>query len=238
MSDSIPSREGSGFSSTRGSARLGLTLRAVLVSPEIGFASAIKSADRRARAGKRPAEGIYPYVLAGAGGASWFLLWLKVGGLIGLRDASGEAFEFAYLAVAVVLGAILGLSAQAIWSGLAVRASQVDRRSLRRDLRIAWGAAALPQLVALVALTPLDLAVVGSAIYTTDPMADPVSTAWSAFSIAVAGALGAWNVYLLARGTKVGLEIGSLRSAFVTGAALLILTVAFAPVIVFPAVTA
>src|SRR5688500_1684020 len=53
----------------RGSARLGLTLRSVLLSPHDGFAAALKSTERRSRAGRRPAEGLAPYVLAAVGGA-------------------------------------------------------------------------------------------------------------------------------------------------------------------------
>lgn len=242
MNDSISDGGGraeaaSGFSSARASARLGLTLRAVLLSPEVGFESAIKSADRRRRAGKRPAEGTYPYVLAATGGAAWFLLWLKIGGLLGLREAPAESFKFTYLAVVVVLGGILGLCAQTLWSNLAVGASGVGADSLKRDLRIAWGAASLPQLIGFVVLTPLDLAVAGPAAFATDPLSDPVSTAWAAFSIAVAGALAVWNVYLMGRGTRVGLQIGSVRAAFVTAFALLLLVVVYVPLIVYPAVT-
>jgi hypothetical protein len=224
-------------SSARASARLGLTLRAVLLTPEVGFESAIKSADRRRRAGQRPAEGIYPYVLSATGGAALLLLWLKVGGLLSLREAPAEAFRFTYLAVACALGGILGLCAQALWSSLAVSASGVDRDSLKRDLRITWGAASLPHVAALAVLLPLDLAVAGPAAFATDPLKDSVSTAWAAFSIAVAAALAVWNVYLVARGTRVSLQVGLLRAAFVTAGAVLLLAAVYAPFIVYPLVT-
>jgi hypothetical protein len=229
---------GSGLSSSaRASARLGLTLRAVLLTPEVGFESAIKSANRRRRAGQRPAEGIYPYVLAATGGAASLLLWLKVGGLLSVREAPVESFRFAYLAVACALGGILGLCGQVLWSSLAAGASGVDRDSLKRDLRITWGAAALPHVVALAVLLPLDLAVAGPAAFATDPLKDSVSTAWAAFSIAVAAALAVWNVYLVARGTRVSLQIGPLRAAFVTAGAVLLLALVYAPFVVHPLVT-
>ena len=240
MSDSVSSSAGrtdGEFSSARASARLGLTLRAVLLSPEVGFESAIKSADRRRRAGKRPAEGIHPYFLAAAGGAGWMLLWLKLGGLLSLRDAPGGSFKLVYLALALALGAILGLGGQALWSRLAAGAAGVDKDSLPRDLRIAWGVAALPQVVGVVVLLPLDLAIAGRAAFATDPLGDSVSTAWAAFSIALSAALAAWNVYLLARGARVSLQIGSIRSALVTGGAVLLLAMVFVPFVVYPAVT-
>jgi hypothetical protein len=240
VSDSIPTSAGrtdAEFSSARASARLGLTLRAVLLSPEVGFESAIKSADRRHRAGKRPAEGIHPYLLSAAGGTGWMLLWLKIGGLAGLRDAPVGSFRLAYLALALALGAILGVCGGFLWSTLATGAAGVEKESLKRDMRIAWGAAALPQVAAVIILLPLDLAIAGRAAFATDPLGDPVSTAWAAFSIALSGALAAWNVYLLARGTRVSLQIGSIRSAFVTGIAMLLLAVVFVPFIVYPAVT-
>jgi hypothetical protein len=223
--------------SARASARLGLTLRAVLLTPEVGFGSAIRSADRRRRSGKRPAEGMHPYVLAAAGGAGLLLLWLKVGGLMGLRDAPLGSFRIAYLVAAVALGAILGLGGQVLWSGLAAGASGVERDTAKRDLRIAWGAAALPQIGALLVLLPLDLAVAGPAAFATDPLGDSVSTAWLAFSIAVAGALAAWNFFLLAIGARVGLQVGRVRAAFVTAGGLLLLAVLIGPFVVYPAVT-
>jgi hypothetical protein len=241
VSDTITERaheSGSSLSSSaRASARLGLTLRGVLLAPEVGFESAIKSADRRRRAGQRPAEGTYPYVLAAMGGAALLLLWLKVGGLLRLREAPVESFRFTYLVVACALGGILGLCGQVLWSSLASGASGIDRDSLKRDLRITWGAAALPHVVALAVLLPLDLAVAGPAAFATDPLKDSVSTAWAAFSIAVAAALAVWNVYLIARGTRVSLQIGSLRAAFVTAGAVLLLAVVYAPFVVYPLVT-
>jgi hypothetical protein len=179
---------------------------------------------------------MHPYLLAVAGGAGWMLLWLKVAGLLSLRDAPTGSFKLVYLALALALGGILGLCGQALWSRLAAGAAGVDKDSLARDLRIAWGVAALPQVAGLVVLLPLDLAIAGRAAFATDPLGDSVSTAWAAFSIALSAALAAWNVYLLARGTRVSLQIGPIRSAVVTGGAVLILALVFLPFVAYPAV--
>jgi hypothetical protein len=105
----------SSASSTRSSARLGLTLRSVLTNPTEGFQSAVKAADRRKRVAQRPAEGVTPYVLGALGGSALLLLWLKLGGLAGLREASERSYRPVYLALAVVAGSVVGLIGQFLW---------------------------------------------------------------------------------------------------------------------------
>ena len=106
----------SAASKPQGSARLGLTLRQVLVEPRRGFASATKVAERRARAGNRRAEGWTPYLLAALGGAAVMSLWLKLAGLAELRHVPVAAFRWPNLIAALLIGALLGLGSHALWS--------------------------------------------------------------------------------------------------------------------------
>jgi hypothetical protein len=199
-------------SSARSSARLGLVLRSVILTPTEGFEAAKKAADRRERAAQRPAEGLTPYVLAAIGGAALFLLWLKLGALAGLRDAPRASFRAPYLLGSVFLGASFGLLAQFAWGRVGPALFGSSGRRARRSMRIAWGLAALPQVVAVVVLLPLDLAVVGPQTFTTTGLPDSVSTAWAAASIALATALSAWTVWLFFKGVQVLVGSGGWRA--------------------------
>ena len=217
----------------RGSARLGLTLRSVLLSPHDGFAAAFKGAERRARAGRRPAEGIAPYVLAAVGGASAAALWLKIGAMSGLREVCTDRFVAVNIAAALVLGAILGLAAQGIWGAAgpaAVRGLRGDADG--RSLRLVWGASEFPQVVALALLLPLDLLIIGTDAYTTASLEDPLSTAWAAFSIAIGISLTVWSLFLFVRGVEVAGGLGFWRAVAATGAALLCWVVLIAVLVV------
>ena len=218
----------------RGSARLGLTLRSVLLAPHDGFAQAFKTADRRARAGLRPAEGLSPYILAGIGGAAAMSLWLKLGALTGLRQACSEQGVILIIAVALAVAAVLGVLAQALWGVLGspmVRALRGDTD--RGSLRLVWGASAFPQVVALVALLPLDLLIVGTRTYMTGSLDDPLATAWAAFSIALGISLAVWSLFLFIRGVEAAGGIGFWRAAAAaTVAALCFVLIVGAPVIV------
>ena len=205
----------------RGSARLGLTLRSVLLAPHDGFAAALKTADRRARAGRRPAEGISPYVLAVIGGGAFASLWLKVGALSGLREVCTDRFVAVNIAAAIVLGGILGLLAQAIWGAVGAPTIRSFRGETDRGaLRLVWGASAFPQVAALVILLPLDLLIVGSDAFTTGALDDPLSTAWAAFSIALGISLAIWSLFLFVRGVEVAGGIGFWRAVGATGVAI------------------
>ncbi|MBW3595399.1 MAG: hypothetical protein KY391_07450, partial [Actinobacteria bacterium] len=189
---------------SHGSARLGLTLRSVLLAPHDGFAGAFRTAERRAAADLRPAEGVAPYVLAGIGGAALMSLWLKIGALGGFREVCSSEQVGAFIAAALVLGALLGLVAQALWGvvGRAVlRGMHGDAE--RGSLRLVWGASAFPQVLVLALLLPLDLLIVGTDAYTTGSLADPLATAWAAFSIAIGISLAVWSLFLFVRGVEV-----------------------------------
>lgn len=228
MSRHAATARGAG-ATARASARLGLTLRAVLVAPKQGFESAVAAAERRARAARRPAEGITPYVLSAFGGAALFLLWLKLGALFDLRDAPQGSFRMVYLAGAIAVGAVLGLVCQAVWAAVAAGILRSEHAP-RRNLRLMWGAAALPQVFGLL-LLPLDLLIAGSGAFTTTRLEDPLSAAWAAFSIALGAAFAVWAAYLFVRGLGVTSKAGAPRIVAATVAGIVVLALAYGPLI-------
>jgi hypothetical protein len=229
VSDAVSSRS---RPSIRSSARLGLILRAVILMPGEGFDAAAKAAERRARAGQRPAEGVTPYVLAAVGGAALFLLWLKLGGLASLREAPKSDFRAVYLAMVVFLGGLLGLAGQFAWGWMGPPLLGTSGEAAGRTMRIVWGLAALPQVVVMSILLPLDLAVVGPHSFTTGRLPDPVSTTWAAASIAISTAAAAWSVWLFFTGLHTLSGSGRWRAlrGLVTG--VLLVVALFAPLVV------
>lgn len=207
---------------SRSSAHLGATLRSVMTAPRAGFQAAIKATARRERAGTTPAEGYTPYVLAAIGGAMLFLLWLKVSPLLGLREASAGAYRWEFVLVSALLGAVFSLVAQLIWSfggGAAIKA--LGGSSARRDLRLVWGAALAPQVLALILLLPLDILIVGPELFTSAQLADAVASAWASLSVALGVSLAVWSLVILARGVEVVSEL-DLRRAVVAVALCLV----------------
>ena len=219
-------------SASRASARLGLTLRSVLLSPREGFAGAIKAADRRSRTGTRGAEGVAPYVLSFVGGAAVLVLWLKLGALFGLRSVGGDGFRWDYLVASMAAGGLGALVGQVLW-GFAGRgllgALGGDPRP--RDLRIVWGAASFPHVFALAVLLPLDLIIVGTNTFTNVRLQDNLSTGWAALSIAFATSLAMWDAYLFVRGTGVAASVNTWRALLATGVGFVCLVAGIALVI-------
>lgn len=217
--------------SIRSSARVGLILRAVILMPAEGFDAAAKAAERRARAGQRPAEGVTPYVLAAVGGAALLLVWLKLGALVELREAPSQDFRPVYLAIVVVLGGLLGLAGQFAWGWIGPALLGSSGEPARRTMRIVWGLAALPQVIVMAILLPLDIAIVGPQSFTTGGLPDPVSTAWAAASIAISAAAAVWSVWLFFTGLHAAFGSGRWRAlrGLVTGG-LLVLAL-FAPLL-------
>ncbi len=208
---------------SQASARLGLTLRSVLLSPRAGFAAALSNAARRVRAGRRPAEGVAPIVLSVLGGASVALLWLKVGALLGVREVCNPSYLAGYIVATAVLGGLLALIAQSVWGliGPPIAGSLSGGVPERYELRLIWGASALPQLFALVLLLPLDLLIVGQDTFTTTELVDPVSTAWAAFSIALGVSALVWSLFLLFRGVGSATELSGGRAVLCAAGAVL-----------------
>lgn len=206
------------------SARLGLTLRSILVRPRDGLAAAIEAAAVRERSGVALAEGWSPYVLAAIGGSSLMLLWLKLGGLLELRNSAsvwqavkpsgGEDYRWALLVAAVLLGALLSVCAQFVWSVLGRAVMPALGGSARaRDLRIVWGASALPQIFVVLLLLPLDALIAGSSAFTTEPVDDPVKLGWTALSVALGLSLAVWSLFLFVRGVEIAADVGTGRAA-------------------------
>jgi hypothetical protein len=212
------------------SADLGRTLRSIALDPRKGFASAFALTERRASGGARPAEGITTYVLTAAGGAAAMLLWLKLGSLFGTREIAAPEFRWSYLVVALIGGALVALIAQALWGFGASAAFRLGGDATRaRDLRLVWGASAVPQLLALLILLPLDVLIVGPETFTSTKLADPLATGWAAISIALAVSLGVWSMYLFARGVQVATGSGwatSLAGLMLASASLAIVLIA------------
>lgn len=215
------------------SARLGLTLRSVLLAPGDGFAAALKAADRRSRASNRPAEGISSFVLAAVGGASLAALWLKGGALLGVRNVCTPDRVGQYIAGSLVLGALFALLAQLLWGGIGPRAMRMfHTETAGRDLRLVWGASAFPQVFALVLLLPLDLAIVGTDTFTTASLGDSLATAWAAFSIALGISVGVWSLFLFVRGLEVAGGISKGRALVGTVVAIACLAAVIGAVVV------
>ncbi|MFN2490772.1 MAG: YIP1 family protein [Actinomycetota bacterium] len=203
------------------SVRLGLTLRSVVLRPREGYAAAMRTGERRARAGERLPEGVTPYVLALAGGAAGMCLWLKFGALAGLRHARVADFDSGVLIAALLVGVVLGLAGQVLWGAVGSWCvARLGGRARARDLRLAWGASALPLVGVLVLLAP-DLILAGPGVFTIDPLGDAIATAWAALSIAVGIALAVWSLWLFVRGVEVasGLRLRRAVPAVLAGAA-------------------
>jgi len=204
-----------------------------LLAPREGFEAAAKAAERRARAGRRPVEGLSSYVISAVGGASLAALWLKVGGLFKLREVCTAGYVGPYIAMTLVVGALLAVVAMAVWGLLGPKVVRGLRGSASgTQLRLVWGASALPQIFVLVLLLPLDLLIVGTDTFTTTPLNESLSTAWAAFSIAIAVSLGIWSVYLMFRGIDVVGGVKGRRAALATAVAGLCLVAAMATFVV------
>ena len=208
---------------SRASARLGLTLRSVLLTPREGFDAALGALERRAATSARASEGGAPLVLSFLGGAGAMLAWLKLGALVGLRTSLPDDFEWGLLGAALALGGLLYVTAQVLWgiSGpLVAAAMRGDAAS--SALRLVWGAAAFPLALGLL-LLPIDLLAAGPEALSTVGPASTIGTAWAALSIALQVALALWSLYLVVRGAEVAAGVRSV-------AAIGIVAVAFAGV--------
>lgn len=195
----------------QGSAHLGATLRSVLVAPDAGFQAALRSTQRRAKKGTRPAEGFTPYVLSAFGGSAAMVLWLKIAALAGWREGAAAEYRFSFLLASLALGALLGLAAQGTW-GVVAPFLLRDGDVTRAAARLVWGASFFPLMFLLLLLLPIDLLITGPAALTEARPADPVAAGWAALSLALAAALAVWSLGLFAKG--IGVATGaSLRRA-------------------------
>jgi hypothetical protein len=196
--------------SGRGSARLGATVRGVLVSPGSGFVPALKRAETSV-------ETTSTYVVAALGGAAALLLWLKVRALVGFRALAPSEFRWGYFVTGLVIAALVAVAAQVVWGFAAPRLGGPDAGS-PRSFRAVWALSAFPQLPALIVLTPLDLLLVGPDAYTASDSGDSVALAWLALSTACSVSLAVWSAFVFVKGTLVATRATGARTAGVVAA--------------------
>lgn len=209
MSSTVDGTRGRARSS-RGSARLGATVRGVIVSPGTAFVPALKRAETTDEARST-------YVLAALGGAAAMLLWLKVRALVGFRALSPSEFDWGFLFVSLILAALVAVAAQVVWSFVAPRAGGTDAGS-PRSFRAVWAFSAFPQIAALLVLAPLDLLLVGENAFTASDDGDTVALAWMALSTAFAVSLAVWSAYVFVKGTSAATRATAGRAAAVVAA--------------------
>ena len=167
-----------------------------------------------------------PYLLAALGGVALMILWLKLGALLGVRDVARVEFEWSYLVVAAVAGALLALVGQFVWGLVGARiVGALGGETPARDLRIVWGASDFPQVIGLVLLLPLDLIIVGSDTFTSEKLGDSLATGWAALSIALSLSLAIWTIFIFLRGVQVAGSLSVLKAIVATVAGLLVLVV-------------
>ena len=141
------------------------------------------------------------------------LLWLKLGSLLGYRDVARVEFQWSYLIVAGVAGALLALFAQSLWGYVGAGAARAfDSQPPPRELRVVWGASAFPQIIGLILLLPLDLLIVGSDTFTSEKFSDPLATGWAALSIAFSLSLAIWSLFIFVRGVEVSASVSLLKA--------------------------
>lgn len=131
-------------------------------------------------------------------------LWLKVGGLLGLRSMNPAEFRWSYVVVAALGGALLGFVAQAVWGSIGrVVLGRLEAATTPARMRLAWGASALPQVFALLVLFPLDVLISGRSLFTGERVTATFPALWAALSVALSLSLAAWSGYLFWRGLQV-----------------------------------
>ncbi len=197
-------------SRTTARARVGPTLRAVLLTPETGFAAAVRTAQRREQAGRRPTEGFAPAVVAALGFGALGLLWLRLASLLNVREVAAGDFRWDFLIASFLLIGLIGLGVQQLWGllgpGVIRILSPGSPRPTRSVLRSVWGLALFPQVLGLAILLPLDLLIVGPESFTSERLVDPLAKLWAAMSITGGTALAAWSLWLLYKGMSVVTE--------------------------------
>jgi hypothetical protein len=152
------------------------------------------------------------------------LMWLKVGSLLNIREVAAAEFEWSYLIVAGIAGALLALVAQLVWGYLGAGvARMLGGHAPARDMRVVWGASAFPQVIGLVILLPLDLVIVGRETFTSEKLADSLATGWAALSIAFSLSLAVWSLFIFVRGVEVAASVPLLKALATTVVGVLVL---------------
>jgi hypothetical protein len=164
-------------------------------------------------------------LLGGLLGASLWLLWQKINGLLQLRE-SGCPFRWHYLIGVVVIGALLGMLCEVLWARVATFASRrMGGQGTPSRFRIVWGAASVPHMTALLFLLPLDLLFVGTDAYRAVETEATGGAVWRALSVAFSLALVAWSLWLLFRGSQAIGKVSAGNAAWLTGLAVVSLAI-------------
>ena len=207
-------------------ARLGASIRSVLITPKSAFPDYLKEIE------SRPGGGRAAVALGGLLGAGLLLLWLKINALAQIGETACD-FQWAYLAASIFFAGLLGVVSILLWGVIGpLAARRLEGRGTPSRFRLVWGAAAIPQLASLLVLLPLDLLLVGSAAYTTVDIEGAAPTAWRAMSLAFTTSLVLWSLWLLFRGAQAAGGVSGSRSLWMIGAALLCLALPLLPTLI------
>jgi hypothetical protein len=201
-------------------ARLGASLRSVLVTPGSGFSDYVKEVESRPGRGRLGAV-----LLGGLLGASLWLLWQKVNGLMQLRESQCP-FRWHYLVGVIVIGAVLGMLCEVLWARAATFASdRMGGKGTAARFRIVWGAASVPHVAALLLLLPLDLLLVGTDAFRAVETEGAGGNAWRALSVAFSLALVVWSLWLMFRGSQAVARVSAGRAGWLTALAVVALVI-------------
>lgn len=209
------------------SSHWGLALRRVLFSPGDGFKRALRLS--RGKDSSRAGAMLIP-TLAAFGGAYLMLLFLKVRGLIGFEGVTAAEFRWGVFALALTVGAVVGVIAHFLFGALArPLVARSGKRCESRDLRTIWGVAVFPIALFFVLIVGLDIVIGGRDVYLASMDGDTLITGWAAGSLVLTVCAAAWSIYLFVRGLGVAGDMRPSRS-FATILVALICLIVSAPV--------
>ena len=136
-------------------------------------------------------------------GAATMALWLKVTTLVQIADRPRSETSWDTVLPALALGALVGILAYVLWTRLAPRlATAASGGATTERLRLAWSFSDFPLAVYAALILPLDLALVGPEVFSTDSLQGDLATVWSAISTALLLATAVWSVFLFVRGVE------------------------------------
>lgn len=198
----------------------GGAVRTALLSPGRGFRRILELARAGPGGWKRTVLVALPAAL---GGAFLLLVFLKVRSLTGFRAEAPD--DWGVFAAGFAVAALAGVLAHFVFPlGATPLLGRLGRRVAGRDLRLIAGVAALPAAIGFTLLVVVDVLIAGREAY-SEISGDTLLTGWTAGSLALAVAAGAWSLYLFMQALALAAEIRLRRSIMVVvvaGAALLL----------------
>ena len=151
---------------------------------------------------------------AALGGAFLLLVFLKARSLAGFPLAP-EDFRWDSFAAFLAIGALAAVLAHFLFPlGATPTLGRLGRRVAGRDLRLMWGVAAIPAATGFLLLVVVDILLAGREAY-SEISGDTLVTGWTAGSLALAVAIGAWSLYLFVQALALAAEIRPRRSIMV-----------------------